>query len=138
MNCGIVYVFVCAMLLCCCGQRAPLGLSVLLCCFPAAQHFTGPQGGGAQGGLRTSGPRRAELVAPIVPQQTHPFGVLLSLHCQRGPQMSRRARCASPPRSCSSGSLALQRRRLQGRCTCCYKGKMDISALLYQQSLMLT
>lgn len=34
----------CDMLLCCCGVGAPLGLSVLVCWFPAAQHFAGPQG----------------------------------------------------------------------------------------------
>lgn len=32
------------MLLCCCGVGAPLGLSVLVCWFPAAQHFAGPRG----------------------------------------------------------------------------------------------
>lgn len=41
--------------------------------------------GGTQGGHMT-GPCKAELVTPVVPQQTHPFGVLLSLHCQPTPQ----------------------------------------------------
>lgn len=31
-------------LLCCCGVGAPLGLSVLVRWFPAAQHFAGPRG----------------------------------------------------------------------------------------------
>lgn len=41
--------------------------------------------GGTQRGHMT-GPCKAELVTPIVPQQTHPFGVLLCLHCKRTPQ----------------------------------------------------
>lgn len=40
---------------------------------------------GTQGGHMT-GPSKAELVTPIVPQQTHHFGVLLSPRCQPTPQ----------------------------------------------------
>lgn len=45
--------------------------------------------GGTQEAHMT-GPCKAELVTPIVPQQIHPFGVLLSLHCQPTPQHSSR------------------------------------------------
>lgn len=72
------------LLLCCWGVGAPLGLSVLVLWFPASQHFAGGLRGN-QGGHMT-GPCRAELVGPIVLQQTHHFGVLLSPHCQPPPQ----------------------------------------------------
>lgn len=75
------------------------------------------------------GPRQAELDAPIVLQQTHPFGVRLSLHCQATPQhgsVSSRMFCV--------GFISFQSRWRQNWCTCCRKGKMDISAHLPQQS----
>lgn len=43
-------------------------------------------GGGGVGGAHMTGPCKAELVAPIVPRQTHHFGVLLSPRCQPSPQ----------------------------------------------------
>lgn len=92
-----VQMFICAYVrngchsgICCCGVGAPLGLSVLLCCFPAAQRFTGPPGDTGGRGHMT-GPCEAELVTPTVPQQAHPFGILLSVRCHPTPQRSSRS-----------------------------------------------
>lgn len=54
----------------CCAGFLPLSIS---------QGLRGTQG-------VASGPCKAELVTPIVPQQAHPFSILLSLHCQPTPQ----------------------------------------------------
>lgn len=116
--------------ICCCGVGVPLGLSVLVCCFPAAQHFIGPQG---DTGGHMTGPCKAELVSPIVLQQTHPFGVLLSLHCHSTPQHG-----ISPSINPDVPYEFHFISELQSRCTCCHKGKMDISAHLSQQTSVLT
>lgn len=49
-----------------------------------------PRASGGHRGVHMTGPCKAELDTPIVPQQIHPFGVLLSLHCQPTPQHSSR------------------------------------------------
>lgn len=64
------------------GRTAgPVCSGIVVSCLSA--FCRGPQG--IQGAHMT-GPCRAELVAPIVLQQTHHFGVLLSPHCQPPPQ----------------------------------------------------
>lgn len=73
-----VYVVVgCAVVLPWRGSAAgPVCSGVLVsCCSVLHRASRGHEGG------RMTGPRRAEQVTPILPQQTHPFAVRLSPHC---------------------------------------------------------
>lgn len=63
----------------------PVCSAVLVSCRSAF-----PRASGGHRGLHLTGPCKAELVTPIVPQQAHPFSVLLSLHCHPTPQYSSR------------------------------------------------
>lgn len=142
MNCGICLSVLLCTCMCVCDGRACCCVVVLwwgvhhwACLFWCAAFLllSTSQGlRGTQGGVHTTGPRWAELVTPIVSQQTHPFGVLLSLHCHPASQHGPADEASRPDARlfCSPRSLASRRRWLQSRCTCCCKGKMDVSMLL--------
>lgn len=93
------------MLLCCCGVGAPLGLSVLVCWFPAAQRFAGPQGdtGGTYDWAMQSWASRSYRSATDT-SLWRPSVSSLSAHSSARQQTWRRAWCSSPQLKASDPS----------------------------------
>lgn len=129
------------MLLCCCRVGAPLGQSVLVCCFPAVQHFAGPQGD-SEGTYDWAMQSCASL--SYRSEAAYPFGIRLSFCLQPPAQHSSRH---SNKHACSSLRQLVRFRaqttqswylQVSGCACCCHKDKMDISALLSQHGSVLT
>lgn len=127
------------MLLCCCGVGAPLGLSVLVSWFPAAQHFAGPRGDTegtydwAMQSWASRSYRSATDTSLLASFCLFIVSPLLSTAADMATSLMFLSMLVS-----SFRSLTFQSWWLQSRCTCCHKGKMDISAHLSQQITVLT